>query len=68
MGTEVFLVFPDLRRETAVNMEKRGTGERYRIYSYAMLYDITAHKTVLTNVANHFTSIADVKIEEYPAV
>jgi hypothetical protein len=47
--------FQAVRTETAVNMDKAGTGEKDRTYSY----NITAHKTVLTNVANHFKIIAD---------
>jgi hypothetical protein len=68
LGTAYFLVFTAVRRETAVTMENAGTGERYRIYSYAMQYDITAHKTVLKVVANHCKSTADTKFEEFPAV
>lgn len=45
-------------------MDKAGTGEKYRTYSY----DITAHKTVLTNVSNHFKNIADTKVVAFPAV
>jgi len=56
--------FQAVRTETAVNMDKAGTGEKYRTYSY----DITAHTTVLRNVINHFKIIADTKVVEFPAV
>jgi hypothetical protein len=45
-------------------MDIAGTGEKYRTYSY----DIMAHKTVLTNVANHFKIIGDTEVVEFPAV
>jgi len=57
-------LFQAVRTETAVNMNKARTGEKYRTYSY----DITAHKTVLTNVANRFKVIADTKAVEFTAV
>jgi hypothetical protein len=57
-------LFQAVRTETAVNMDKARTGEKYRTYSY----DITAHKTVLSNVANHFKIIADTKVVEFAAV
>jgi len=64
-GRAYFLFFfQAVRTETAVNMDKARTGKKYRIYSY----DITAHKTVLTNVPNHFKIIADTKVVEFPAV
>ena len=56
--------FQAVRTETAVNMDKARTGEKYRTY----LHDIIAQKTVLTNVANHFMSGADTKVVEFPAV
>jgi hypothetical protein len=56
--------FQAVRTATAVNMDKARTGEKYRTYSY----DITAHTTVLTNVANHFKIVADNKVVEFPAV
>jgi hypothetical protein len=55
--------FQAVRTETAVNMDKARTGEKYGIYSY-----IKAHKTVLTNVANHFKIIANITVVEFPAV
>lgn len=63
-GRTYFLFFQAVRTETAVNMDKARTGVKYGTYSY----DITAHKTVLTNVANHFKIIADIKVVEFPAV
>ena len=69
VGTEVLeepisSFFQAVRTETAINMDKAGTGEKYRTYSH----DITAHKTVLTNVSNHFKNIADTKVVAFPAV
>jgi hypothetical protein len=68
MSTEVLeepisSFFQALRTETAVNMDKARAGEKYGIYSYN-----TAHKTVLTNVANHFKIIANITVVEFPAV
>ena len=56
--------FQAVRTETVVNMDKAGTVEKYRTYPY----DITAHKTVLTNVSNHFKNITDTKVMAFPAV